>query len=178
MGFIAVAALMASVPAWAAELKIGFVDINRLASESPQAKAAEESMRSEFTPRQRDIQTQQQTLKNREDKLQKDAATMSEDQRTRAEKELRDSYRDLQRKQSEFQDDINARRNEEMQRLQRLVVEEVRTYAKAQNFDLIVTDAIYANQSLDITAAILAALQAHGGAAAGAKTTAPKPQGH
>src|SRR5688500_11351381 len=98
--------------------------------DSPQATAALEAIRTEFTPRQRELQTQQQTLKAKEDKLLKDSATMSQDQRSRAEKELRDSARELARKQSEVQDDFNARRNEEMSHLQRTLIEEVRTYAK------------------------------------------------
>jgi outer membrane protein len=185
MGWIALAAMMVTVPAWA-EIKIGFVDVNKLLSESPQAKAASDTLRTEFTPRQRDIQSEQQSLKAREDKLNKDAATMTEDQRSRAERDLQTSQRDLQRKMAEFQDDINARRNEEMSHLQRTLFEEVKTYAKSQNYDLIVTEAaaIYSAPALDITSAVLAALQAHGAAGAapkagGAATPKPAaPSGH
>jgi outer membrane protein len=176
---IAVAGSFAVMPAWA-ELKIGVVDYGKLMEESPQAKTVVEAIRTEFTPRQRDLQNQQQALKAKEDKLQKDGATMTEDQRARTEKELRDSYRDLTRKQQEVQDDFNARRNEEMSRLQRTLIEEVRVYAKAQNFDLVIADGvIYSTPTLDITPAILTALQSHAGA--GSKTStpapAPKPQG-
>jgi outer membrane protein len=180
---LAIAGTFAVMSAGAAELKIGVVDYGKLMEESPQAKTVVDAIRTEFTPRQRDLQSQQQALKAKEDKLQKDGATMTEDQRTRADKELRDGYRDLQRKQQEVQDDFNARRNEEMSRLQRTLIEEVRTYAKAQNFDLVVADGvIYSTPSLDITPAILTALQSH--AAAGGKTStaapapAPKPTGH
>jgi outer membrane protein len=184
---IAVAATVVAVPAWAAELKIGVVDYGRLMDESPQAKAVVESIRTEFAPRQRDLQAQQQTLKTKEEKLQKDGATMTEDQRTRVEKELRDGAREFARKQSEVQDDFNARRNEEMSRLQRMLIEEVRTYAKAQSFDLVIADGvIYATPTLDITPAILTALQSHGPAPAAARPANPapaqpapaKPQGH
>jgi outer membrane protein len=155
-------AMLAAASAEAADLKIGYVNYGQLIEAAPQAKTIADSIRNEFTPRQRDLQTQQQSLKTREDKLQKDGATMTEDQRAKAEKDLRDSYRDLQRKQSEVQDDFNARRNEELSRLQRTLIEEVRTYAKAQNFDLIVADGvIYANPTIDITPAILTALQSH-----------------
>lgn len=164
-------------PAWAVELKIGVVDYGKLAEESPQAKSAMEEIRNEFTPRQRDLANQQQTLKAKEDKLQKDGATMTEDQRSRAEKDLRDSYRDLQRKQSEAQDDFNARRNEEMSRLQRTLIEVVRNYAKAQNYDLVVADGvIYATPSIDITPQILAALKTSP-AGAGKPAAPAKPQG-
>jgi outer membrane protein len=161
-------------PAWA-DLKIGVVDYGRLVEESPQAKAALETIRTEFTPRQRDLQNQQASLKTKEDRLQKDGATMSQDQRTNSEKDLRDSYRELQRKQSEVQDDFNARRNEEMSRLQKILIEQVRIYAKAQNFDLVIADGvIYTTPTIDITPAILAQLQANPGAmAAHPKAAAP-----
>ncbi|HEY0340093.1 MAG TPA: OmpH family outer membrane protein [Steroidobacteraceae bacterium] len=175
---VAIAGACAVLPAWAADLKIGVVDYGKLMEDSPQAKVVVEAIRTEFTPRQRDLQTQQTTLKAKEDKLQKDGATMTEDQRQRSEKELRDSYRDLQRKQQEVQDDFNARRNEEMSRLQRTLIEEVRVYAKAQNFDLVVADGvIYSTPSLDITPAILTALQSHAPAAKAAAPAASKPKG-
>src|SRR5579863_10768071 len=91
---IAIAGTFAVMPAWS-ELKIGVVDYGKLMEESPQAKTVVEAIRTEFTPRQRDLQTQQQALKAKEDKLQKDGATMTEDQRTRSEKELRDGARDF-----------------------------------------------------------------------------------
>ena len=179
---VAITGTFAVLPAWAADLKIGVVDYGKLMEQSPQAKTVVDAIRTEFTPRQRDLQNEQQSLKAKEDKLQKDGATMTEDQRQRTEKELRDSYRDLSRKQQEVQDDFNARRNEEMSRLQRTLIEEVRVYAKAQNFDLVIADGvIYSTPTLDITPAILSALQSH--APAAGKTSAPaapapKPQGH
>jgi outer membrane protein len=166
-----------SLPAWA-DPKIGVVDAQRLLEESPQGKAMLESMRSEFAPRERTLQAQQQTLKSKQDKLQKDGATMSEDQRQRAEKELRDGARDFERARQEFQDDISARRNEEMSRLQRTLGEEVRTYAKAQNFDMVFTAevVIYATPSYDITPMVLAAMQAHGASSTKPSATpAPAP---
>jgi len=154
------AVFMAAAPAWA-EMKIAVVDYGKLMEESPQAKAVSDALKNEFTPRQRDLQAQQASVKSKEDRLQKDAATMTQDQRTRADKELRDGARDFARKQSELQDDFNARKNEEMSRLQRILIEEVRTYAKAQGFDLVIADGvIYSTPTLDITPAILTALQA------------------
>jgi outer membrane protein len=152
-------ALVAMAPA-GAESKIGVVDYGRLMEASPQAKAALDAIRAEFAPKQRDMQSMQVALKAKEDKLQKDGATMSADQRTQAEKDLRDSAREFGRRQQELQDDFNARRNEEMSKLQRTLIEEVRVYAKAQNFDLVLADGvIFANPSIDITSAVLASLQ-------------------
>ncbi len=165
---------LAAVPAWA-EPKIGIVDAQRLLEESPQGKAVQESMRAEFAPRQRTLQAQEQALKAKVEKLQKDGATMSEDQRQRAEKELRDGQRDFERARGEFQDDISARRNEELSRLQRTLGEEVRAYAKANNFDLVLTaeGLAYAAPTYDVTPGVLAALQAHAGASGARPAATP-----
>jgi outer membrane protein len=157
----AAALIVAAVPAWA-ELKIGYVNYPQLVQESPQAKVINDALRAEFMPRQRDLQSQAQTLKSREEKLQKDEVTMTEDQRAREESSLRESEREFQRKQTEFQDDVNARRQEEISRLQRTIAEEVKSYAKAQNFDLVLADGvIYSTPAIDLTAAVLQALQSH-----------------
>ena len=166
---MAAMAALAGAPAMA-EIKVGVLDFGRLMDESPQGKALIESLRSEAAAKQRELQTQATSLQGKRDKLVKDRATMTPDQVSRAEKELRDGERDLARRQQEVNDDFNARRNEEMSKLQRTLIEEVRSFSKAQNFDLVVTDGvIYATQTLDITPGVLSALQQRVSAAAPAK---------
>jgi outer membrane protein len=165
---------LAAAPAWA-ELKIGYVNYSALIQESPDAKVIADNLRNEFVPRQRDLVTLQQSLKAREDKLAKDGATMTDEQRTREDTEIRNGDRELQRKQTEFQDDVNSRRNEELSKLQKSLVEQVRTYAKAQNYDLVIADGvIYAAGAIDITPQVLAMLQATAPKGAPA-AAAPKP---
>ena len=175
---MAAGGVLAALPVTAAEPKIGVVEFQRLILESPQGKAAMESMRSEFAPRERTLQAQGQAVKAKEEKLQKDGATMSEEQRARAEKELRDGARDFERARGELQDDETARRNEELSRLQRTIVEEVRTYGKAQGYDLILEQqaVLYNASASDITPAVLSALQARGGSAAPKPASAPAPK--
>jgi outer membrane protein len=157
VGAVVSAAL--SVPAMA-EVKIGVVDYARLLEQSPQAKALQDSLKNEFGPRYQQLLAQDKQLKDRADKLQKDGATMSQEQRDKEEKGIRDAARDLERKKSEWQDDSNTRRNEEMNKLQRSLVGEVRDYAKAQNFDIVIAEGvIYATPTVDITPAVLQALQ-------------------
>jgi outer membrane protein len=164
--------VLAAAPAWA-ELKIGYVNYSALLQDSPDAKVIADELRNEFLPRQRELATLQQTLKARQDKLTKDGATMTEDQRAREDKAIRDGEREMQRKTSEANDDLNARRNEELSTLQKSLVEKVRGFAKLQNYDLIVADGvIYATPAVDITTQVLAALNA---GAAKPAPAAPKP---
>src|SRR5580704_3191913 len=169
--------VLAAAPAWA-ELKIGYVNYSELLQQSPDAKVIADALHNEFLPRQRELQTMQQSLKAREDKLAKDGATMTEDQRAREDKDIRDGDRELQRKESEAQDDFNSRRNEELSKLQKSLIEQVRTYAKAQNYDLVMADGvIYATAAVDITPQVLAMLQATAPKAAAPAPAAPKPAG-
>ena len=154
------AAVAFAMPAMA-EIKIGVVDYARLFDESPQAKVVRDALQAEFGPRLQQLVTQDNALKARGDKLQKDVATMTPDQRSKAEKDMRDAARELDRKKQELQDDSNARRQEEMNKLQRSLIGEVREYAKAQNFDIVIAEGIiYATPTVDITAQVLAALNA------------------
>src|ERR1700681_2387922 len=170
-GVVALAA--AAAPAWA-DLKIGVVNYAKLMQESPQAKAAQDALRGEFAGKQKDLQTQQQSLKSKEESLQRDSATMSADQRTAAERELRDGNRELQLKVQQYQDDFNARQNEELSKLQKTLVEEVQNFAQGQKFDLVLADGvIFASPVLDITPQVLSALQARGVRAPASAGAAP-----
>jgi outer membrane protein len=167
----------AATPAWA-DLKIGVVQYSRLMQDSPQAKAAQDALRAEFAPKQKELQTQQQALKAKEESLQRDSATMSVDQRNQSEKELREGNRALSLRVNELQDDFNARQNEELSKLQKTLVEEVQAFAQAQKFDLVLADGvIWAGPALDITPQILGALQARGPRApSSGATTTPAPK--
>jgi outer membrane protein len=175
IGFVMAAglALLAPLGAAHAQMKIAVVNVPRLLEEAPQAKGAMQALQDEFAPRQRDIVAGQKDLKTKEEKLQRDGAVMAENERRNAEKDLRDGQRELARKQNEYVEDLNLRRNEELGKLQRSLLQEVQTYARAQNYDLILGEGVlYRSDTIDITAQILAALQAR---AKTSGTAAPKP---
>lgn len=163
------AVLGAPAMAQSATVKVGVLDFGRLVRESPQFKVLADALRAEVSAKERELQSQATALKAKNDKLQKDRATMTPEQIARVERELRDGERDLNRKQQEFKEDLGARENEEMGKLQQALIVEARAYANAQNFDIVVTEnnVIYATSALDITPGVLQALQA--------KAAAPKP---
>ena len=161
-GSFVIAALAAIVPFSMAhaELKIAVVNVPRLLEEAPQAKAAMAALQNEFAPRQRDIVSQQKDLQTKDDKLQKDSAVMAENERRTTENTLREGQRDLTRKQNEYMEDLNLRRNEELGKLQRSLLQEVQAFAKTGGYDLVVGDGVlYAKETIDITPQVLLALQ-------------------
>jgi outer membrane protein len=165
LAFVVLSAGMLPIGAAQAQAKIGVVNVARLLQEAPQAQAASQSLENEFATRRRELEAQQKDLKAREDKLQKDGATMAEAERRNSEKTLREGQREFARKQNEFLEDLNVRRNEALGQLQRTVLQEVQTYAKTAGLDVVVADALYASPSVDITSQVLSALQSRKGAA-------------
>jgi outer membrane protein len=142
-----------------AEIKIGVVNFQKLLEESPQAKSAMQALQNEFGPRQRELISMQNDVKSRQEKLEKEAALMTEADRVKAEKTLRDEQRELSRKGGEFQDDVAARRNEEIGKVQRYLVTEINAYSSAQGFDLVLAESLYAKPALDVTAQVLEVLK-------------------
>jgi outer membrane protein len=164
---VALLAFAAAATAEAQALKIGFVNFGRLLDESPQAKAAQATLEAEFMPRQRDVAAQRKSLQEKVDKLQKEAAVMSEADRLRAEREARDLELNVNRRFNELQEDLNLRRNEEVGKMQRALLQEVQAYARANGYQLVVSEGVlFAAEGVDITPQLVAAIKAKAPAAA------------
>ena len=118
-----------------AEIKMGVVNFQKLLEDAPQTKTAMQALENEFAPRRRELLTLQNDLKARDEKLQKEGAVMSEADRAKAEKTLRDQQREFSRKAGEFQDDAGTRKNEEIGKVQRYLVTEIQAYATAQGYE-------------------------------------------
>ncbi|MBL6986784.1 MAG: OmpH family outer membrane protein [Methylobacter sp.] len=135
-----------------AELKVGFVNIPLVLEKAPQAEKAKKRLEQEFSPRDKRLVAQQKEIENLAEKISKNAAVTSKSEQAKLESDLLNKKRDAQRAQQEFSEDFNVRRNEELGKLQRNIVEVIRGIAKDQNFDLLLTDGvIYANDEIDIT---------------------------
>ena len=138
-----------------ADLKIGFVNVAKVLEKAPQAAKAKSRLETEFSPRDKALVSQQKEIKALEDKLNRDAAVMGEEERRKLEKDVVEKKRDAARSQQEFSEDFNLRRNEELGNLQKRIVEAVRALAKEESFDLLLTDGvIYANDQIDVTSRV------------------------
>ncbi len=152
--------LLLSAQAFAAELKVGVVNMGKLLKEAPQAQAASKSLSDEFEPRKRQLMNQQQKLDALQGKLDKDGAVMSESERQDTQRQIQDLQRDFTRSQKEFMEDVNVRRNKALDDLQRVLLKEVQDFATENHYDLILGEGIfYASKTVDVTDQILARLQ-------------------
>jgi len=143
------------------ELKVGFVNTAKVLEQAPQAEHARKKLETEFAPRDKALVKAQKKLKKLEDKLSSDSAIMNESKRREIEREILSQKRDVKRSQQEFREDFNIRRNEELGKLQRLVIKAIEKLAKEQKFDMVVGDnsVLYASQRVDITEKVLGVLR-------------------
>jgi outer membrane protein len=151
---------LASAQAQADTTKIGFVSNDRVLKEAATAKAAQVRLEQEFSKREKDLVAMGADLKAVGDKFEKEAPTLSESQRLSRQKQLVEQDRDFQRKRREFQEDLNQRKNEELQAVIEKANRVIKEIAVAEKYDIIFQDAVYVNPKLDMTDKVLKALNA------------------
>jgi outer membrane protein len=162
-GFCALALGMAALAplVHAQEFRVGFVNTERIMRDAAPAKAASAKLEQEFSKREKDLVDQGAVIKAAADKLERDGPTLSESQRATRQKQLVDQDRDLQRKRREFQEDLNARRNEELQSVIERANRIVKQVAEAEKYDLVLQEpVVYINPKHDITDKVIKALNA------------------
>jgi outer membrane protein len=154
----ALALSLATAAAGAAELKIGFIDAERVNRESVPAERASKQLEKEFAPRAQELQRREAQIKSLQSQLEKEAMTMSESDRRSKEQELARMSLDFQRMQREYREDLNLRRNQELAALFERANRVIKQIAEAEKFDLILQEAVYRNPRIDITDKVLKAL--------------------
>ena len=156
----AAAAVLAHAQARADEIRIGFVNTDRIFREANTAKSAQAKLEQEFSRREKELSDMGTALKSASDKFEREAPTLSESQRVQRQKQVVDMDRDFQRKRREFQEDLNARKNEELQQVLDRANRVVKQVAEQEKYDVILQEAVYINPKLDITDKVIRALNA------------------
>ena len=142
----------------AAELKVGYVNTQRIFRDAPAAQKAGKKLEGEFAKRDQELQRVAKQLQTMQEGLEKNAVTMSESDRRTKERELNELSRDFQRKQREFREDLNLRQNEENAAIIEKANKAIKQIAEAEKYDLIVQDVVWVSPRLDITDKIIKAL--------------------
>lgn len=154
---LAAACLLVAAPA-SAELKIGFVNSQRILNDAPQAAKAKKKIEKEFEKRDQDLQKVAKQLQTMQANMQKNSVTMSDSERLDKERQFNELNRDFQRKQREFREDLNLRQNEEMASIFDKVNKVIKNIAETEKFDLILQEAVYASPRIDLTDRVIKAL--------------------
>jgi outer membrane protein len=163
---MAACALLAltAVGAQAQEMKIGYVNSDRVLREAVPAKAAQAKLETEFAKREKDVADLATKLKAAGDKLDKDAPTLAEAERGRRQRDLVEQDREFQRKRREFQEDLSQRKNEELASVVERANKVIKQIFETEKYDLILQEAVFAGPKIDITEKVIKALNAQAAA--------------
>lgn len=157
---LGLAIALAGFTASAQEFKVGVVNLDRIFREANSAKAAQTKLEQEFTKREKELTDLASQLKTLSDKFEREAPTLAESQRTIRQRQLVDQDRTFQTKRREFQEDLNARKNEELQLVIERANKVVKNLAETEKYDLILQESVYVNPKHDITDKVIKALNA------------------
>lgn len=145
----------AAFTAQAQEIRIGFINTDRIFKEANTAKQAQAKLEQEFSKREKDLNESGNALKTAVEKFEREAPTLSESQRVTRQKQLGEQDRDFQRKRREFQEELNARKNEEFQLVLERANRVIKQVAETEKYDLVLQEAVYINPKHDITDKVL-----------------------
>ena len=151
---------LAALCAQAEEIRIGFINTDRIFKESNTAKQAQSKLEQEFSKREKDLVDTEKTFKAAVEKFEREAPTLSESQRISRQKQLGEQDRDFQRKRREFQEELNARKNEEFQQVLERANRVIKQVAETEKYDLVLQEAVYINPKHDITDKVLKVINA------------------
>jgi outer membrane protein len=142
----------------AVELKVGYVNTQRIFRDAPAAQKAGKKLEGEFAKRDQDLQRMAKQLKDTQESLERNAVTMAESERRTKEKEFAELSREFQRRQREFREDLNLRQNEENAAVIEKANKAIKQIAEAEKYDLILQDVVWVSPRLDITDRVIKAL--------------------
>ena len=157
---VVVTIALVAVQAFSAELKIGFVNTERIFREAGPAQKAQKKLEKEFAARDAELQKMGKQVRDLQAQVEKEGVTMSEADKRNKERDLANLNRDFQRQTREFREDLNMRKNEELATVQERANKVIKDIAESDKFDLIVQDAVFASTKIDITDKVLKALTA------------------
>lgn len=142
--------------AQSAELKVGYVQVDKILQEAPQTAESGKKLEREFSPRSQELDRMAKQIKELETVLDKDGLTITEADRRNKERDVQNIKIEFQRKQRELREDINLRKNEELGSLQDRINKAVQSVAKAESYDLVMYSGVaYATDKIDITDKVL-----------------------
>ena len=139
--------------------KLGYVDVAKIMEQAPQAEDARVTLEEEFKPRDEALAAERESILKLEQRIQRDGDIMSASQREALTSEIRDRSRQFQREREAFKEDLSVRRNEALAKLQEEIYQVILQVAERNGYDLVLTDAIYATDEVDMSELVLRRLR-------------------
>lgn len=135
--------------------KVGVLNLQEAIQNTAEGKKVFAEIQKKYQPRQQDLQRQQQEINALQDQLQRQAATLSDEERVRLTRELEDKQKIFKRATEDANADFNADNQDAFRRIGQKMVRIVNEYAQQNGFVLVIDDAqlpvYYVAQDIDLT---------------------------
>lgn len=139
-----------------AELKIGYVQVDKLLKEAPQTAETGKKLEREFSPRSLELEKMSSQISAIEASLESENTTLTSAERRSKQRQATNLKIEFQRKQRELREDINIRKNEELATLQDRINNAVKKVSETEGYDLVMYSGVaYASTKIDITEKVL-----------------------
>lgn len=152
-------ALLTAAPVRAeSDVKIGFVDTERILREAAPAVRAQKKLEKEFEKRSQELEKLAKQLQSMQQNMEKNAVTLSDSDRRAKEREFSELTRDMQRREREYREDLNQRRNEELASVVERANRVIKQIFDSEKYDVILQEVVFAGPRVDITDKVIRAL--------------------
>jgi outer membrane protein len=155
--FIYLLFLLSPAVSWG-QMRIGFVNAERVMRESAPAARALKKLEKEFEKREQELQKISKSLQSLQASLEKNSLSLAEAERKIKEREFSDMSRDFQRRERTLREDYAQRQHEELAGIQEQANRVIQQIAEREKYDLILQEAVYASPSIDITDKVIKSL--------------------
>jgi len=159
--------------------KTGVINIRQAIASTAEGKQAGAELQSQFSARQNELEGLNKQINDLRQRLEAGRGKISDEESARLQRQGEVMARQLQRKQDEYQEDVNAAQGEVFDRIGRKMVDVLDRYARENGYVVILdsssqnTPILFASTNIDVTQDIVRLFD--GAYPIKAGSTAPKP---
>jgi outer membrane protein len=163
----------------AAPAKLGVLNVRNAIISTAEGKQASAELQAQFAPRQNDLEALNKQIEDIRGRLRAGERTLSEEEKVRLQRQGELLTRQLERKQTELQEDLNAAQSEIIDRIGRKMIDVLDRYARENGFTAVFdssaqgTPLVYASSQSDVTQEIIRLYDQGYPVKGGAATTTP-----
>ena len=137
--------------------KVGVISVRQAIASTSEGKQAGAELQSQFAARQNELEGLNKQINDLRQRLDAGGTKLSDDERARLTREGETKARQLQRKQDEYQEDVNGAQAEVFDRIGRKMVDVLDRYARENGYVVILdssaqnTPIMFASTNIDVT---------------------------
>jgi outer membrane protein len=141
--------------------KIGVINVRQAIASTAEGKQAGAELQSQFAPRQNELEGLNKDINSLRQRIDAGTGKFSQEEQTRLQREGETKARQLERKQNEYQEDVNAAQADVFDRIGRKMIDVLDRYARENGYVAILdtsaqnTPILFASTNIDVTQEIV-----------------------